>query len=536
VVWLDHRGKVLTLNERRIMSDERISVERPYTKDWNLFVRSVRPTDAGTYMCQVNTNPVKVQHITLHVHDLSLLIVPRQSAVQVAFQGPQFLVDKGRSLLVRYSVDGAFRCGQLQAGFAIGAIFSKVVVLVMTHLSGRGVDYAVIVACEGASDWPRFEGKKRGILGREIVVVQGMGSVFDEFGRAGLRTPPHNASSARKDCQECTAKDFSSLPTATVDLRRGLFERAAVNLAVLTRALPHHIPSNSAPRAGRWQEPAKIIDHLSSNEYVVAKEGDTVELVCNVTGQPHPTVTWHRIPTGLMHDNDQREEKQIGVEGEVLVIHNVTRYCDDLYKCVAYNNVKPAAHRDIRVYVEFPPEIRLPNRKLGQSKGKTTILECIVTAYPHAFNVWRRHGKDITRNSKYNIEVYDEDDNTLTLSLRIQSLTEEDYGKYECVSENPLGRDSETMILYGYNVPTQWPHSGDNNALPNNEGKSWPDPRFPDAENPDNIARPNVEGGENRQRSPSVIVEPNSKANQLMWNSGCVLLIATSLTAVLIGR
>ena len=38
--------------------------------------------------------------------------------------------------------------------------------------------------------------------------------------------------------------------------------------------------------------------------------------------------------------------------GEVLVIHNVTRYCDDVYECVAYNNVPPAAHRSIRVYVE----------------------------------------------------------------------------------------------------------------------------------------------------------------------------------------
>ena len=47
------------------------------------------------------------------------------------------------------------------------------------------------------------------------------------------------------------------------------------------------------------------------------------------------------------------------------------------------------------------------------------------------------------------MQVYDEDENTLTLALRIQSLSEKDYGQYECVSENLLGRDSETMILYG---------------------------------------------------------------------------------------
>ncbi|KAL8604467.1 hypothetical protein ACOMHN_042295 [Nucella lapillus] len=198
----------------------------------------------------------------------------------------------------------------------------------------------------------------------------------------------------------------------------------------------------------------RIIEDLSSALTVVVQEGETVELVCNVTGVPLPTVTWYRLPTGLMHDEDRalqatRRKKQIGENGEVLVIYNVTRYCDDVYECVAHNDVPHSAHRSIRVYVEFPPEVRLPNRKIGQSKRKTTILECVVTAYPHAITVWRRHGHDIQRNSKYNLEVYDEDENTLTLALRVQSLTEEDYGQYQCVSENKLGKDSETMVLYG---------------------------------------------------------------------------------------
>ncbi|XP_076465362.1 limbic system-associated membrane protein-like [Babylonia areolata] len=272
VVWLDHRGKLLTFEDRRIISDERISLERPYVKEWNLHVRNVRPSDAGNYTCQVNTNPIQIRSVFLHVH-----------------------------------------------------------------------------------------------------------------------------------------------------------------------------------------EPAKIINHLSSSQTVVVQEGDKVELVCNVTGVPKPTVNWFRVPKGLMHRSDRRQDpdqrkKQIGVSGEVLLIHNVSRYCDDEYECVAYNDVPPAAIRKIRVYVEFPPEVRLPNRKIGQSKGKTTILECVVTAYPHAITVWRRNGKVIERNSKYNIEVYDEDENTLTLALRIQSLTESDYGQYECVSKNQLGKDSETMILYEYPI------------------------------------------------------------------------------------
>ena len=42
-----------------------------------------------------------------------------------------------------------------------------------------------------------------------------------------------------------------------------------------------------------------------------------------------------------------------------------------------------------------------------------------------------------------------QDGNTLTLALHIQSLTKADYGQYKCVSENKLGKDSDTMTLYG---------------------------------------------------------------------------------------
>ncbi len=41
--------------------------------------------------------------------------------------------------------------------------------------------------------------------------------------------------------------------------------------------------------------PAQIIDELSSDD-VTVQEGDTVILVCNVTGVPKPEVTWYRRP------------------------------------------------------------------------------------------------------------------------------------------------------------------------------------------------------------------------------------------------
>ncbi|XP_021359328.1 lachesin-like isoform X1 [Mizuhopecten yessoensis] len=262
VAWLDPREKILTLEERRVISDDRISLERPYTNDWNLFIRDVKPSDSGKYMCQINTHPVKIKNIVLYVH-----------------------------------------------------------------------------------------------------------------------------------------------------------------------------------------EAASIIDELSSFD-TTAREGDTVQLICNATGIPPPTVTWYRRPSST------KEAKEVvGLNGEVLVIYNISRYCDDIYECVAFNDISPAASREIRVVVEFAPEIFLPTKRMGQYQGKETILECRVTANPQVYSTWKRNGVEITNNYKYRVEVYEEDKNTITISLRIRQIDKDDYGPYTCKASNSLGTDMEEMLLYEYLPP-----------------------------------------------------------------------------------
>ena len=48
---------------------------------------------------------------------------------------------------------------------------------------------------------------------------------------------------------------------------------------------------------------------------------------------------------------------------------------------------------------------------------------------------------------KYEIEIYEDEPNVKTLSLKVVDIRESDYGVYTCVASNNLGRASAKMIL-----------------------------------------------------------------------------------------
>lgn len=331
VAWLDPREKILTLEERRVISDDRISLERPYTNDWNLFIRDVKPSDSGKYMCQINTHSVKIKNIVLYVH-----------------------------------------------------------------------------------------------------------------------------------------------------------------------------------------EAASINEELSSFD-TTAREGDTVQLVCNATGIPPPTVTWYRRPSSTK----ETAKEVVGMDGQVLVIYNISRYCDDIYECVAFNDISPAASREIRVVVEFAPEIYLPTKRMGQYQGKETILECRVTANPQVYSTWKRDGKEISNNYKYRVEVYEEDKNTITISLRIREIDDDDYGRYTCAASNSLGKDMEDMILYEYLPPKTDPPSTTTEAT-FQQPKPW---HRPNNQNNGGVDSISIHGMDSRPDYHNQEINPSEQGSGARYHSVSMLTV-----------
>ncbi|XP_069137528.1 opioid-binding protein/cell adhesion molecule-like isoform X2 [Argopecten irradians] len=198
-----------------------------------------------------------------------------------------------------------------------------------------------------------------------------------------------------------------------------------------------------------------INEEWSSGNQVV-NEGSTVELHCNASGVPPPNIRWYRQTkyTSTM------EKEPIGTPGEILFIHNISRYCDGIYECVASNGVAEDESKEIKVDVQFKPEVQLLTTRMGHYVGKETILSCVIAASPQAAVFWRKGDKKlVTEYGKYRSDVFHDQPHTLTLNLQIHNLQKEDFGNYTCEASNKLGGDSENMVLYEYPVRKEIPTS-----------------------------------------------------------------------------
>ncbi|KAH3837586.1 hypothetical protein DPMN_110981, partial [Dreissena polymorpha] len=67
IIWMNPRRILISTEDRRVIDDTRMSIERPYVQDWNLHIRSVQVYDDGEYTCQINTDPIQIKRIRLKV-------------------------------------------------------------------------------------------------------------------------------------------------------------------------------------------------------------------------------------------------------------------------------------------------------------------------------------------------------------------------------------------------------------------------------------------------------------------------------------
>lgn len=76
VAWIKADAKaILAIHEHVITNNDRLSVTHNDYNTWTLVIRSVKMEDRGQYMCQVNTDPMKMQ-VRNMLHILDALKIP----------------------------------------------------------------------------------------------------------------------------------------------------------------------------------------------------------------------------------------------------------------------------------------------------------------------------------------------------------------------------------------------------------------------------------------------------------------------------
>ena len=68
VAWLDAESVPLTYEDRRVIDDTRFGIVRPLVREWNLQIRDTQLDDQGTYLCSINTDPIRNKVVRLTVH------------------------------------------------------------------------------------------------------------------------------------------------------------------------------------------------------------------------------------------------------------------------------------------------------------------------------------------------------------------------------------------------------------------------------------------------------------------------------------
>lgn len=191
--------------------------------------------------------------------------------------------------------------------------------------------------------------------------------------------------------------------------------------------------------------PAVIAE--STPKSTLVTEGQNVEVSCHASGFPTPTISWAREGNAILPAGGHV------LNEPTLRIKSVHRLDRGGYYCIAQNGEGQPDRRLVRVEVEFPPQIEVHRPKVAQMLSHTADLECSVQGYPAPTVVWLRKGVQLQSGSQYEIANTASSSETTTSVLRIDSVSEEDFGDYYCNATNKLGHADARLHLFQPVIP-----------------------------------------------------------------------------------
>ncbi|KAL9952579.1 hypothetical protein ACROYT_G039849 [Oculina patagonica] len=168
---------------------------------------------------------------------------------------------------------------------------------------------------------------------------------------------------------------------------------------------------------------------------VIVEEGQNVNLICQATGQPTPTVTWRKAFSQLLP-----KEKTSVVDGK-LTIRTIAKSDGGTYACSAKNLLgEDSATAQVTVIDELKFSLSPPVKSVA-SLYSNAILHCTSQGSVHIG--WKRAGQNLPQNHV----LYPNG------TLFLQSVSTSDAGTYSCVAKNSQRSIEATSVLEVYKAP-----------------------------------------------------------------------------------
>jgi dystroglycan 1 len=209
-------------------------------------------------------------------------------------------------------------------------------------------------------------------------------------------------------------------------------DRGLLEIVTVTAADGGRYKCRVTNRAGYAEAFADVVilvppSAILSPQTVTVYEGQTVEFSCQVTGSPHPQISW-------IKDRGSLPERHT-IEDGILRLYNLDPRDSGRYACVVTNDV--GTTRDYGRLIVNVGGPQITEKEEVVSQGDVVQVTCDVTdGRPTPTIVWEKVGGPLPPGVQVNGNM-----------LYIASVSQEDEGTYRCVASNIAGRVYQQLRL-----------------------------------------------------------------------------------------
>ncbi|KAM5295479.1 hemicentin-1 isoform 1-T1 [Glossophaga mutica] len=177
--------------------------------------------------------------------------------------------------------------------------------------------------------------------------------------------------------------------------------------------------------------------------YFIVMVNNLLELDCQVTGSPSPTLMW--LKDGQLID--ERDGFKVLLNGRKLVIPRAQVSDTGLYRCVA-TNAAGDHKKEFEVTVHVPPTIKSSGfSERAVVKYKPLTLQCIANGIPNPSLTWLKDGQPVN-TAHGNLKIQ-----SSGRVLQVTRALMEDAGRYTCVATNAAGEAQQHILLHVHEPP-----------------------------------------------------------------------------------